>query len=296
MLLRLFPAGTRLLLASRGVTTERVELDDASLVVHRAGPPDGEPWVLLHGLGATGATWLPLVSELARDCRLVLPELSPLGGSRLPAGPLTVGAGARLVARFIERELPGRPVTLAGTSLGGWLAVRLALARPELVSRLLLLNAAGFRDQDWERIQRLVSVETYRDTDELFRALFREIPWWLRFARYGLYRAYTSEVVREMLAGLRAEDAYGIEELAELAQPAGLLWGEHDGLFLAEAGARMAAAMPAARFYLLPGCSHAPQWEHPAELLAAVRRFRAEVLPAAVATPPSARDLVATAG
>jgi pimeloyl-ACP methyl ester carboxylesterase len=292
MLLRLFPAATRLLLASRGATTERVELGDASLVVHRAGPPDGEPWVLLHGLGATGATWLPLVPELARDCRIVLPELSPLGGSRLPAGPLTVGAGARLLARFIERELPGRPPTLAGTSLGGWLAVRLALERPELVSRLLLLNAAGFRDQDWERIQRLVTVETFRDTEELFRALFREIPWWLRFARYGLYRAYTSEVVREMLAGLRAEDAYGGEDLAGLHRPAGLLWGEHDGLFVAEAGARMAAAMPVARFYLLSGCSHAPQWEHPAELLAAVRRFRTEVRPAGDEMPSTPSALI----
>ena len=86
-------------------------------------------------------------------------------------------------------------MTLCGISLGGWIAVRLALARPDLVARLLLVVPGGYREQDWERIGRMVRVETYRDSAAIWQALFARPPLLLRLGRPLLYLAYRSSAV-----------------------------------------------------------------------------------------------------
>ena len=68
-----------------------------------------------------------------------------------------------MLADLLRRELAGEPATVVGLSLGGWLAVRLALAEPSLVSRLILIDAGGYREQDWEAIRELVTVESEED-------------------------------------------------------------------------------------------------------------------------------------
>src|SRR5436305_2706988 len=113
-----------------GARRARLSAPPVSLVYYRLGAPGGEPWVFLHGLGSMGSTWSPVVAALRRSCRILVPELSALGGTEAPDGGLGIRQGADVVARLIEHEWGGRPATVAGLSLGGWMAVRLALARP----------------------------------------------------------------------------------------------------------------------------------------------------------------------
>ena len=121
-----------------------------SLVYYVIGPEDGEPWVLLHGLGSVAATWSPVMRGLRRSCRMLVPELSALGGTRCPGDGLGIQPAVEILQKLLDRELGSRPVTLLGLSLGGWMAVRLALRHPERVSRLVLVDAGGYRDQDWD--------------------------------------------------------------------------------------------------------------------------------------------------
>ncbi len=244
----------------------------SELVVHELGAEDGEPWVLLHGLGSTGLSWHAVASDLRRDCRILVPELSRLGGSRVPEGGLNVAEAAAAAAGLIAQRFPGRAVTLGGISLGGWVAVRLALERPELVERLLLVNAAGYRNQDWERIAKLVEVRTLADVDRIYDAIFVRPPLFLRLVRLGFLRAYRSRSVRRVIETIRPEDGFGAEDLARLEMPVGLIWGELDGLFRLEVG--RAGSLPRGELIVLPGCGHAVHWENPAALAAAVRTWR----------------------
>ena len=136
MLLYLFSLLTRYLLTLTGARRKHLRAGSVRLAYYVLGPEDGEPWVFLHGLGSVAATWGRTLFRLRRDCRLVIPELSSFGGSQIPGGALDVRHGATVVSRLIEKEFGRRPVTVAGLSLGGWLAVRLALEHPELVARL----------------------------------------------------------------------------------------------------------------------------------------------------------------
>lgn len=278
MLTRAFELATAAALAARGLKAATIRTAEGwNLKCWRGGNANGEAWLLLHGLGATAATYLPLLPQLQADCSLLLPELSTLGGTRGPQPALGVSAATRALAELLEREFPGRKVTVCGISLGGWIATRLALARPDLVARLLLVVPGGYREQDWERIGRMVRVETYRDSAAIWRALFVRPPLLLRLGRPVLYFAYRSSAVKAALGTLREADAFSDAELATLQMPVGLIWGAEDRLFLCAAGERMARAIPHCRFAAIPDAGHGVQWERPRKFFAAVEAFRRDL-------------------
>jgi len=102
----------------------------------------GEPLVLVHGLGGAAENWLALVPLLLPGRRLLVPELPGHGGSSpLPAAP-SLSAYADRIALLIEREGLA-PATVVGHSLGGAIALRLAIRRPGLVNAIVLAGAAG---------------------------------------------------------------------------------------------------------------------------------------------------------
>lgn len=99
---------------------------------------EGEPLVLVHGLGGSAANWLALAPLLLPGRRVIVPELPGHGGSEaLPAGA-SLNAFADSVASLLDG-----PSAVVGHSLGGAIALRLAIRRPELVRALVLAGAAG---------------------------------------------------------------------------------------------------------------------------------------------------------
>lgn len=274
MFARAIALATHVAARARGLRPGRVEIGPWRLKLWRGGRPGGEPWLLLHGMGATSATYFPLLGALRRDCEIVVPELSANGGTRGPRAALGVAAGTELVERLIELEFPDAPPTVCGVSLGGWIAVRVAARRPESVARLVLVVPGGYRHQDWRRIESMVRVSKPAEIGAMWRAMFVRPPWFLRGGRPFLYLLYTTPTVREVLAAVREEDAFDDADLARIACPVALLWGERDALFELGVGERMARALPNATLTVLPECGHAAQWERPRAFLAAVESFR----------------------
>ena len=102
---------------------------------------EGDPLVLVHGLGGAAANWLAL-APLLPGRRLIVPELPGHGGSSpLPAAP-SLSPYADRLGLLLEYE-SAAPAAVVGHSLGGAVALRLALRRPESVSALVLAAAAG---------------------------------------------------------------------------------------------------------------------------------------------------------
>jgi pimeloyl-ACP methyl ester carboxylesterase len=103
---------------------------------------EGEPLVLVHGLGGAAANWLALAPLLLPRRRLLVPELPGHGGSEpLPAAP-SLNAYADRIGLLLEAEGLS-PAPVVGHSLGGAILLRLAIRRPELVAALVLAGAAG---------------------------------------------------------------------------------------------------------------------------------------------------------
>ncbi|HET9766118.1 MAG TPA: alpha/beta hydrolase [Thermoanaerobaculia bacterium] len=281
--MRLLAVVTHVWLTLLGFRRLRRQLGEWSLVFYRKGR-GGEPWVLLHGLGSNALSWSPVARHLAPGSRVLIPELSRLGGSRGPRPGLDVAEGAKVVAELLRRELAGEPATVVGLSLGGWTAVRLALAEPALVSRLILIDSGGYRDQDWETIRSLVTVRDDADVVRLYGALFQRVPWIFRLSRTTFRRVFQSPVVKGILADLDERDLFGPEDIARLQVPVGVIWAEHDGLFSAAVGRQIARAARQGAFYLVPGVGHGLHWEAPRRLVAAMEEAERE-LPARRAEP-----------
>jgi pimeloyl-ACP methyl ester carboxylesterase len=103
---------------------------------------EGEPVLLVHGLGGAAGNWVALAPLLLPERRLLVPELPGHGGSSpLPAAP-SLNAYADPLAWLLEHE--GAPsAAVVGHSLGGAIALRLAIRGPEAVAALVLAGAAG---------------------------------------------------------------------------------------------------------------------------------------------------------
>lgn len=224
----------------------------------------GDRIVLLHGFTQTGACWGPLATELAADHEVVAVDLPGHGGS----GPIEVGieSGTDLVAAA------GGVGTYVGYSMGGRFALRLALDRPDVVQRLVLIGASpGLADPD-ERIARrsaddalaaeveAVGVEAFV-RDWLALPLFAGIPDELRFEQERCTNTAAGLASSLRLAGTGAQEPLW-ERLAELSMPVLLVTGGDDAKFTAIAAA-MAAAIPDAEHIVVDGAGHTVHLERP---------------------------------
>ena len=120
-----------------GFTVRYRDIKGARLRVFEAG--EGPAVVLLHGLGGAASNWTAVAPALAERARVVVPELPGHGGSSaLPAPVATLDAYADRVAGVLDA-----PAVVAGHSLGGLVALRLASRHPQLVRGVVLAGSAG---------------------------------------------------------------------------------------------------------------------------------------------------------
>ena len=117
-----------------------VAVEGVRFALHRGGAPSGStPVLLLHGVPQTSLAYRHLFPVLAADRLVLAPDLKGLGGSEV-GGPYDVPTLVRELAALILHEVDG-PVDVVGHDWGGVLALALADARPDLVRRLVVINA-----------------------------------------------------------------------------------------------------------------------------------------------------------
>ena len=260
-----------------------------------AGPPDAPPVLLLHGLGATNASLLPVLADLAVDHRVLAPDLPGFGSSAAPSSPYNATWFAAWVEAF-QSATRSRGAVVIGNSLGGRIALEAGLAHPKSVKGLVLLtpSPAFIRLRQWLPFVRLASPQlarlpmpqlTHRMVVEGIRAMFSEPdrlprPWYdaaadeaRRVLRKPAHRVAFFSCARQIYL----EDAYGKngfwQRLPGLVPPALFVWGDRDRLVPSSFARHVATALPDAGQVVLEDCGHVPQFEHPAETMQMIRGF-----------------------
>ncbi|EID13366.1 lysophospholipase [Mycolicibacterium phlei RIVM601174] len=115
--------------------------------MHRFGPAGPARVLAIHGLTGHGQRWQTLADRHLPEFAIVAPDLIGHGHSSW-AAPWTIDANVAALAAVVDGE---GPVVVVGHSFGGALALRLAADRPDLVSRLVLLDPAVGLDGEWMR-------------------------------------------------------------------------------------------------------------------------------------------------
>jgi 3-oxoadipate enol-lactonase len=115
-----------------------INLGDLSVFYETHG--QGEPVLLIHGLGSSTEDWEPQVEALRRDFTVVTYDVRGHGKTTKPAGKYSVRQFATDAATLIEHLGLG-PMHVMGLSMGGMIAFQLAADRPELVRSLIIVNS-----------------------------------------------------------------------------------------------------------------------------------------------------------
>jgi len=230
-----------------------------------AAPAGGRlPLVMIHGLGVSGRTLLPLARRLLAAGRGVLvPDLPGFGRSPAPRPPrprtLDVSGLAAAVAAAMEAAGLPRAAVL-GHSLGGQVAVELADRFPQRVARLVLVAPTV------DRAARTAGREVLR----LLADSYREPPALVALAAWD----YLAAGPRRIAATLRFALADAIErKLPWIDAPALVVRGGRDPIVSRRWAEEVARRLPAGELATLPRAAHALPWSVPGELARLVASF-----------------------
>jgi 2-succinyl-6-hydroxy-2,4-cyclohexadiene-1-carboxylate synthase len=232
--------------------------------------------VLLHGFAGTRHGWDLVGDRLDRErYRPLALDLRGHGEAR-EKRPVTFAECAADVAAAAPERF-----ALCGYSLGGRIALHVALAHPERVERLVLVaSTAGIEDPALRAERRAADEELAVDIERGTPEAFAE-----RWMREPLFAGTPPEAARRwrddllrndpacLAAVLRGVGAGAMEplwdRLGELGMPATIIAGERDGRYAA-IGRRLAAALPDARLLVVPGAGHGLPREAPQAVAAAI--------------------------
>lgn len=266
------------------------------MILHRFTLPDGRTlaWretgsgptlVLLHGWSLSGVAFSELAVHLA-GFRLLLPDLPGHGGSS-PAPSPSLTTLANDLAAWLAATAPGH-VLLGGWSLGGMLAMELAVRLAVPVERLLLIGTTPrfAASADWPHGLPATQVRALaRNLKRRFTATLGEFfalsfgPKEVDAARLRTIRAFAIQPAglpdpasaAALLALLESQDQRHLP--AAITCPTLVIHGADDRIVPVGAGRALAALLPQGRLCEFAATGHAPHWTRLQETAAAIREF-----------------------
>ncbi|WP_437326254.1 alpha/beta fold hydrolase [Sorangium sp. So ce381] len=233
---------------------------DVTVDAHGAG----HPFLLLHG-GAGPQSVAGFARTLAErnHARVIVPTHPGFDGTHRPQWLTTIAGLAQLYRALLD-DLDLVDVTVFGSSIGGWIAAELALLQSQRISSTILVDAVGI-DVAGQPVADIFSLTLAELAERSYHnpESFRIDP------------ASLSDAQRAAMAANRATlRTYGgtmtdptlRPRLAAISLPTLVVWGDSDGICTPDYGRAYAAAIPGARFALLPNAGHLPQIEAPEPL------------------------------
>ncbi len=280
---QIVPAADRLarwVMNRRGMSSRWVNAGGLRLHVYD-GRGNGRlaPLVLFHGLGSGGAAygrmterWRPHVS------RILIPDLPGHGFSERDERPVTPDLLLDAMTEALDRLLD-EPAFIYGNSLGGAVALKYALRRPDRVKKLVLVSPAGapLPEAEWKELIEAFHAPTHREALAFLQRLYHRPPWFLPMLAREFPNVLAKAAVREILASATNEHSPTPSELASLTMPILFLWGRSEKLLPPSSLAYFRAHLPAHAILEEPdGFGHTPHFEVPARLAERVLAFLRE--------------------
>ena len=265
-----------------------------SIDFHVEDRGNGTPLILLHGFTGSAASWSSVIHDLAELRRVIAVDIIGHGASSAPEDPSHYAFEQALhdLADVTDQLGIARAAWL-GYSLGGRLALGMAVDHPERVSSLILESATAGIQHEKERLQRAAAdQELARRIEEAGIEAF--VDEWERLPIWESQRTLPAEVLqfqreirlRNRAVGLAnslrgmgqgAQPSYW-DRLDEIDVPVLLMAGALDRKFVGIAG-QMGVRIAGAQLSVIPDAGHAVHLERPGEFLEGVREFLAECDP-----------------
>jgi pimeloyl-ACP methyl ester carboxylesterase len=263
---------------------------------HWLAAGSGPPVILVHGLGNSSLVWRRVIPGIARTHTVIAPDLPGFGHSSPTRQRPLLDAYTDFLVALIARTCKGVPAALVGNSVGGAVALRLASTRPDLVSRLVLVDPAGvgqgvpswWRLVRFEPLVRLVSAVPLaltprpvleRIIGEAYRRMAFADPGSVseRSVRLFAERLNSRERIHRFLRLAHdVVDAFQgeVQQLEHpLPVPVLALWGRQDRLVPLHDALALLERIGGLEVRIIEDAGHSPQLEAPDAFLDAVQSF-----------------------
>jgi pimeloyl-ACP methyl ester carboxylesterase len=250
-------------------TQSFVEVDGCRINLRRGG--GGQPLLFLHG--ASGApVILPFMEKLAERFEVLVPEHPGYGQSGEPAWLENIHDMAYFYLDFLE-QLDLRDVTLVGNSMGGWMAMEIAVRDTSRLKSVVLVSPAGISAPGVQPADIFLMPD-----EQLVRSLFHD-P---KLAEARLAAPVTPESIdislknKHTTARLawepRLHDPHLPKWLHRIDVPVKIVWGREDRVLPVQFLEHFSKLMPNAQAYVIEGAGHLPHAEKADEFVAIVCR------------------------
>ena len=283
--------------APTALSSGMINLGD--LRVHQLQGGHGPPVLFIHGLGSSGyMEWRFNLEPAAVRHRVYAPDLPGYGRTEKPRVRYTIAYFASFIEHYMD-DCGLAAAAIVGASLGGRIALEIALENPRLARRLVLVNALGLGRPKPQMAQMAYGLVTVPHVGEAVMRFTRSALRWApprtirrvagRFAGSSsdlekvmdddyldnlremyetrdFHNAYLSTVrslihPRALLGGQHDVS----QRLSELKMPVQLIWGADDPLFPVAHATRAHALIPDCKLAVIEGAGHTPQAERPDE-------------------------------
>lgn len=272
---------------------EDVRVNGATISTLTAGSKTAPPLVLIHGLGATKASWLTIVPELAKRYRVLAIDLPGYGASSKPLGSYKASWFARYVVGLLDK-LGHESAFLAGNSMGGRVVMETAMRNPDRIDGIACLcPATAFTNRPALIVARLLRPELSMLAGRLPRKRIKEglmqlfadpsclDDSWYEAAIDDFLDVWKSP--RARIAFARSLRSIYLDEpdgergfwtrLAKMETPALYIYGKRDVLITHHFGRKIRTTLPNAKVQVWADCGHVPQIEFPERTVRAMTEF-----------------------
>ena len=243
----------------------------------------GKPLILIHGIFSSAFVWHKNIDELSRYFDVIAVDLKGYGYSDKPAdGRYSREDIRQFMINFMD-AINVEKAIVGGHSWGGGIAMDLALACPQRVEKLVLIDSIGFplKHNFFSWLLKLPGVGKF-----LLAVCDKEIVGWI--LRKGVFfepslvtdeeiegwiRPYYVKGSVQAALELRNFDFVIGEQLKDISCPAMIIWGKEDKCLPVEMAERFKQDIKGSALNIIPDCGHNPQEEKPKEVNELIRKF-----------------------
>ncbi|OBK24432.1 2-hydroxy-6-ketonona-2,4-dienedioic acid hydrolase [Mycobacterium asiaticum] len=260
----------------QGVPFEQGYLDAEGVRTRylRAGDSTQPVLILLHGSGGHAEAYVRNLAAHAEHFWTWSIDMLGHGYTDKPGHPLEIRHYVEHLMAVV-RSIGADRIKLSGESLGGWVAARAAIDHPDVIDRLVL-NTAGGSQADPVVMKRIVTLSMAAAEDPTWQTVQARIKWLMAdktrdyddlvASRQRIYRqpgfvAAMRDIMALQDPEIRSRNLLGPNEYGSITAPTLVLWTSDDPTADVPEGRRIASMIPGARFEVMPGCGHWPQYE-----------------------------------
>jgi pimeloyl-ACP methyl ester carboxylesterase len=250
---------TRFHLWRAGLKSDYLEAGGYRLHYFEALPEGGggTPLVLVHGLGARGEDWAPMIPRLAaQGFHVYVPDLLGYGRSPKPDVDYSISLEEKVVTDFMQAVHVPR-ADIGGWSMGGWIVMKLAIDHPEMVNRLAIYDSAGiyfpatfppdlFTPSDAAGVRKLMAILSPNPP---------KLPGFAAEAALRKLQRNGWVINRSMTAMTNGKDLLDFR-LYQISQPMLIVWGSKDELIPLSVGEAIHEKVPQSVLNIVEGCGH----------------------------------------